>query len=104
VSWSTRLVGVALALMVVLAALAGLSSGADAAFAAVSGSWLVLLTQVAAVAPDAPEVLWYLGVVAARDGRTAEAREKWTKLLAALPADGEDAKMVQAALAQLPDK
>jgi len=65
---------------------------------------VTLLTQVAAVAPDAPEVLWYLGVVAARDGRAAEAREKWTKLLAALPADGEDAKMVKAALAQLPDK
>jgi cytochrome c-type biogenesis protein CcmH len=57
---------------------------------------------VAAVAPDAPEVLWYLGLVAARDGRAAEARDKWKKLLAALPADGEDAKMVKAALAQLP--
>jgi cytochrome c-type biogenesis protein CcmH len=65
---------------------------------------LTLLNEVAAVAPDAPEVLWYLGVVAARDGRAAEARDKWTKLLAALPADGEDAKMVKAALAQLPAK
>jgi cytochrome c-type biogenesis protein CcmH len=63
---------------------------------------VALLTEVAAVTPDAPEVLWYLGVVAARDGRTSEAREKWTKLLAALPADGEDAKMVKTALAQLP--
>ncbi len=65
---------------------------------------VALLTEVAAVTPDAPEVLWYLGVVAARDGRAAEARDRWTKLLAALPADGEDAKMVKAALAQLPDK
>jgi cytochrome c-type biogenesis protein CcmH len=65
---------------------------------------VTLLNEVAIVAPDTPEVLWYLGVVAARDGRAAEAREKWTKLLAALPADGEDAKMVQAALAQLPGK
>jgi len=65
---------------------------------------VTLLTEVAAIAPDAPEVLWYLGVVAARDGRAAEAREKWTKLLATLPADGEDAKMVKAALAQLPGK
>jgi cytochrome c-type biogenesis protein CcmH len=65
---------------------------------------VALLTEVAAVAPDEPEVLWYLGVVAARDGRPAEAREKWTKLLAALPADGEDAKLVKAALAQLPAK
>jgi cytochrome c-type biogenesis protein CcmH len=63
-----------------------------------------LLTEVAAVEPDAPEVLWYLGVVAARDGRAAEARDRWTKLLVALPANGEDAKMVQAALAQLPGK
>lgn len=63
---------------------------------------VTLLNQVAAVQPDVPEVLWYLGVVAARDGRAAEARDKWTKLLAALPPDGEDAKMVKAALAQLP--
>jgi cytochrome c-type biogenesis protein CcmH len=63
-----------------------------------------LLTEVAKISPEAPEVLWYLGVVAARDGRAAEARDKWTKLLAALPADGEDAKLVKAALAQLPDK
>jgi cytochrome c-type biogenesis protein CcmH len=63
---------------------------------------IALLTQVASVAPDAPEVLWYLGVTAARDGRPVEAREKWTKLLRALPADGEDAKMVKAALDQLP--
>jgi cytochrome c-type biogenesis protein CcmH len=65
---------------------------------------ITLLTQVAAVAPDVPEVLWYLGVVAARDGRPAEAREKWTKLLASLPAGGEDAKLVKAALEQLPGK
>jgi cytochrome c-type biogenesis protein CcmH len=65
---------------------------------------ITLLAQVAAVAPDVPEVLWYLGVAAARDGRPAEAREKWTKLLALLPADGEDAKLVKAALEQLPGK
>jgi len=63
-----------------------------------------LLTDVAAVAPDAPEVLWYLGIVAARDGRAAEAREKWTRLLASLPASGEDAKMVRAALGELKGK
>jgi cytochrome c-type biogenesis protein CcmH len=61
-----------------------------------------LLNEVAAVTPDAPEVLWYLGVVAARDGRAPEAREKWTKLLTVLPADGDDAKLVKAALQQLP--
>jgi cytochrome c-type biogenesis protein CcmH len=65
---------------------------------------ITLLTEVAAVTPDEPEVLWYLGVVAARDGRMAEARDKWKKLLALLPADSEDAKMVNAALQQVPDK
>jgi cytochrome c-type biogenesis protein CcmH len=62
---------------------------------------VAMLNEVAAVAPDAPEVLWYLGVVAARDGRAAEARDKWTKLLESLPGDGEDAKMVRAALGEL---
>ncbi len=65
---------------------------------------VAMLTEVATVAPDAPEVLWYLGVVAARDGRPADAREKWTKLLGSLTPGGEDAKMVQSALAQLPAK
>jgi cytochrome c-type biogenesis protein CcmH len=62
---------------------------------------ITLLNEVAAVAPAAPEVLWYLGLAAARDGRPAEAREKWTKLLGALPADGDDSKMVRAALDHL---
>ncbi len=63
-----------------------------------------LLAEVAAVAPDAPEVLWYLGVVAVRDGRVADARDKWTKLLTSLPADGEDAKLVRSALDELKGK
>ena len=63
---------------------------------------VALLQQVAAIAPDQPEVLWYLGVQAARDGNPDEARRDWTKLLATLPADGEDAKMVKSALDTLP--
>jgi cytochrome c-type biogenesis protein CcmH len=59
---------------------------------------LELLHQVAAQAPDQPEALWYLGVQAARDGKPDEARRDWTKLLASLPADGEDAKLVKSAL------
>jgi cytochrome c-type biogenesis protein CcmH len=59
---------------------------------------LELLHQVAAQAPDQPEALWYLGVQAARDGNPDEARRDWTKLLATLPADGEDAKLVKSAL------
>ena len=60
-----------------------------------------LLHQVSATVPDAPEVLWYLGVIASRDGRPQEARQNWTKLLTKLQAGGEDYKMVQAALSQL---
>jgi cytochrome c-type biogenesis protein CcmH len=60
-----------------------------------------LLKQVQLAAPDQPEVLWYLGVVAARESRSSEARGYWTRLLKQLPADGEDAKMVKAALEQV---
>ena len=59
---------------------------------------LELLQQVAAQAPDQPEALWYLGVQAAREGKPEEARRDWTRLLATLPADGEDAKLVKSAL------
>jgi cytochrome c-type biogenesis protein CcmH/NrfG len=65
---------------------------------------VTLLHEVAAIAPDAPEVLWYLGVVAVREGHIAEARQNWTKLLAALPEGGEDYKTVQAALAEIAGK
>lgn len=63
---------------------------------------VALLRQVAAMAPDQPEVLWYLGVEAAHSGHVDEARRDWTKLLGLLPADGEDAKLVQTALDTLP--
>jgi cytochrome c-type biogenesis protein CcmH len=62
---------------------------------------VTLLREVQAVAPDQPEVLWYLGVVAARDGQLNDARRDWTLLLSKLPAGGEDQKMVQAALDQI---
>jgi len=61
-----------------------------------------LLRQIAAIAPDQPEALWYLGVDAARAGNTDEARRDWTKLLGILPADGADAKLVKSALDTLP--
>jgi cytochrome c-type biogenesis protein CcmH len=86
----------AIKLQTVAALLSGLKPGD-----ALPPRAVALLTEVAAVAPDAPEVLWYLGVVAARDGRAAEARDRWAKLLASLPPDGDDAKMVKAALDQL---
>ena len=60
-----------------------------------------LLREVAAVAPDSAEVLWYLGVIAAREGRQAEAEHDWTALLAKLDVSSEDYKLVQDALKQL---
>jgi cytochrome c-type biogenesis protein CcmH len=60
-----------------------------------------LLREVAAVAPDSAEVLWYLGVIAAREGRQAEAEHDWTALLAKLDVSSEDHKLVQDALKQL---
>jgi cytochrome c-type biogenesis protein CcmH len=62
---------------------------------------LAMLRQLEAIAPDEPEVLWYLGVAAARDAQPAAAKQYWTRLLAKLPAQGEDARMVQAAMDQL---
>jgi len=61
-----------------------------------------LLHQMAALRPDQPEVLWYLGVEAATTGKPEDARRDWTKLLSQLPADGEDAKLVRTALDALP--
>ena len=62
---------------------------------------VALLKQIAAVTPERPEVLWYLGVVAARGGRLDEAKQDWQKLLALLPADSEDHKTVEQALAAI---
>lgn len=56
---------------------------------------LALLREVEAVAPNEPEVLWYLGIAAARDGRHDDALAYWNRLLTQLPVDGEDAKMVR---------
>ena len=67
-------------------------------------SAVTLLHQVAAIAPDQPEVLWYLGMEAASSGKPDQARRDWTKLLSQLPADGEDAKLVKTALDALKGK
>ncbi len=65
---------------------------------------VTLLHEVSASAPDAPEVLWYLGVVDAREGRKNQARQNWTHLLGDLEDGSADKKMVQAALGSLDDK
>jgi cytochrome c-type biogenesis protein CcmH len=59
---------------------------------------LALLHEAEALSPDDPAVLWYLGVEAVREGHQDIAKAYLTRLLARLPAGGEDAKMVQAAL------
>jgi cytochrome c-type biogenesis protein CcmH/NrfG len=63
-----------------------------------------LLHQAAAIAPNQPEVLWYLGVDAIHAGRMEDARQDWTKLLSELPGDGQEAKLVKQALDALPRK
>lgn len=62
---------------------------------------IALLNEVAVVRPSAPQVLWYLGIAASRDGRPEDARKNWTALLSALTPGGDDEKMVRAALASL---
>jgi cytochrome c-type biogenesis protein CcmH len=60
-----------------------------------------LLKEVQKVAPNEPEALWYLGIVAVREGHPDVARADWTKLLAQMPPDGDDTKLVKDALATL---
>jgi cytochrome c-type biogenesis protein CcmH len=60
-----------------------------------------LLKEVQSVSPNQPEALWYLGIVAAREGHPDVARADWTKLLAQMPPDGDDTQLVKDALAAL---
>ena len=60
---------------------------------------LALLRRVAADDPKQPSALWYLGVEAAQRGAMDEAVGFWDRLIAVLPGDGEDSKMVRAAIA-----
>lgn len=48
--------------------------------------------------PEAPVLLWYKGVALFSLERKQAAREIWLKLQATLPADGENAKLVEDAL------
>jgi cytochrome c-type biogenesis protein CcmH len=51
--------------------------------------------------PDNPQALWYLGLASVQDHKIGEAQTYWRKLLAALPADSDDRKLVAEALAAL---
>jgi cytochrome c-type biogenesis protein CcmH len=64
-------------------------------------SAVALLHEAEQKAPDEPALLWYLGVDAARGGRADVAKGYFSRLLARLPAGGDDAKMVQAAIDSL---
>ncbi|HEY4043042.1 MAG TPA: tetratricopeptide repeat protein, partial [Rhodopila sp.] len=57
-----------------------------------------LLKQVEVADPDEPMVLWYLGVAAAQERRTEEARAYWRRLLTKIPGGSEDARMIQSAI------
>jgi cytochrome c-type biogenesis protein CcmH len=59
---------------------------------------VTLLDQIDTISPDRPEVLWYRGVIAVRNGQRDDARRDWQHLLTLLPADGEDHKVVVEAL------
>ena len=60
---------------------------------------LALLSRVLAAEPAQPAALWHLGVEAAKRGAMAEAVALWDRLIAVLPPDGDDARVVRAAIA-----
>jgi cytochrome c-type biogenesis protein CcmH len=59
---------------------------------------VALLRQVEQADPKQPEALWLLGVAAVQADDKAKAASYWQRLLAVLPPDGEDVKMVKGAL------
>jgi cytochrome c-type biogenesis protein CcmH/NrfG len=59
---------------------------------------IALLKHVEATDPDEPIVLWYLGLSAAQDDRTDEARGYWSRLLTKMPPGAQQTKLVQSAL------
>ena len=62
---------------------------------------VALLRQVEAADPRRAEALWLLGAASAQGGRADEAEAYWQRLLALLPPDGEDARMLRDAIATL---
>ncbi len=62
------------------------------------------LQRVAALDPQQPTALWYLGLAAAQQRRFAEASGYWQRLLPLLPEDSEQHKAVTAAIEALKAK
>jgi cytochrome c-type biogenesis protein CcmH len=58
-------------------------------------------TAALALEAKNPQALWYLGLEAVQQHKPGAARDYWRKLLALLPADGEEHKAVAQALATL---
>jgi cytochrome c-type biogenesis protein CcmH len=50
--------------------------------------------------PEQQKALWLAGIAAVQQGDASQAKLYWQRLLRLLPKDGEDAKMVEGALAQ----
>jgi cytochrome c-type biogenesis protein CcmH len=79
------------------AAIAAAGVGKDPSIA-VPAPAVAALQRVLAITPAQPDALWYLGLAAAQRRDVAAATDYWKRLLTALPPDGEDRKMVQAAV------
>lgn len=62
------------------------------------------MRAAARIAPDHPQVLWYLGRIAADEGRPEEARQLWTRLLERLPANSPARAEVESRREALPEK
>lgn len=60
-----------------------------------------LLRRAEAIDPKQPETLWYLGLAEAQAGHRDAARTVWERLLAVLPGDGQEHKLVIDAIAAL---
>ncbi|MGE0725255.1 MAG: c-type cytochrome biogenesis protein CcmI [Alphaproteobacteria bacterium] len=65
-------------------------------------AFMETIRGAAALAPDHPQVLWYLGRAAAEGGDPAEARRLWRRLLERLPEDAPVRAEVERRLAALP--
>jgi cytochrome c-type biogenesis protein CcmH len=63
-----------------------------------------LMTRIAALDPDQPEALWYLGLAAAQRHDVPAATQHWQRLLGVLKPGSEDYKTVQEAVDALVTK
>lgn len=62
---------------------------------------VAILRRIEINHPDEPAVLWYLGLVAAREGRRDQALSYWRRLRDGLPANHPDAGTVRSAIEAL---